>query len=95
VISIFNTGPVGSAQVDPVFWGAISPALAGKIEALFLALMASFLNEPCAADFEDDATEGEACGKGFGGAEAYRAGLGSSPRADHIDIGGIITGGNT
>lgn len=75
VVAVLDSGPVGTAQVDPVFRGALFPGLAGQIEAILLALVAGFLYQPCAADFEDDAAEGEPGGKGFGCGEADLAGF--------------------
>src|ERR1019366_4233590 len=71
VIAVLDSSPVGAAQVDPVFRGAIDPELAGKIEALLLALVPGFLYQPRTADFDDDTAEGEAGGKGFSSAEAH------------------------
>lgn len=75
VVAVLDTGPVGTAQVDPIFRGAIFPELAGKIEALVLSLVAGFLDESCAADFQDNAAEGEPSGKGFGCGKADLTGL--------------------
>lgn len=78
VVAVLDSSPVGTAQVDPALRGAIFPELAGKIEALLLTLVAGFLDEPCAADFQNDAAEGEPCGEGFGRGEADLAGLHAS-----------------
>lgn len=75
VIAIFDPGPVRAAQVDPVLGSAFFPELVGKIEAFFLALVGGFLDESGAADFQDDATEGEAGAQWLGRAEADLAGF--------------------
>ena len=49
--------------------------LTGKIEAIFLALLTGFLDKPRAADFDDDATEREPCGKGLCRGEGHLAGF--------------------
>ena len=66
VVAVFDAGPMGAAQGDPVFRGAMLPGLAGKIEAFFLALLAGLFDQPCAADLDDDAAGQEAGGGRWG-----------------------------
>ena len=51
LFAVLDADPVGTAQVDPVFWSAILPLLAGKIDAHFLAFTAAFFDGSGAADF--------------------------------------------
>jgi hypothetical protein len=56
VITVFDSGPVGASEIDPVLGGAF-----------FLTLVAGFLDEPGTADFQNNTALGEASGQRVAG----------------------------
>src|SRR5271163_1587039 len=73
MVAVFDSRPMGAAQVDPVLGGAFVHVLTGEIVSIFDALASAFLLDAGAVDFHDGAAGGEARGHGLRRAKAYGA----------------------
>ena len=85
MISVFNSRPMGAAQVDPVLGGAFALVLAGEVVAIFDALATAFLFDAGAFDLHDGAAVGEAGGHWLRFAKAHRPFFDPSMPAGGLD----------